>query len=435
MVLGGRAQPIAIEVFSAATSLIRGEGDGRGTPRVFTTVSSGASASAHAGSGRRVTRDVTAPQTPGSVDRFLAAFGREEGVQAPDAVFPGAVRESDQLSREARIRVTAEAVEAAAAGALDAGATDVRVRVSHATRDTVVWSPETRTYERATENYGRVRVTARRRGTEGSASWGGRWLPSAELAYALGLDAAVDAGLEDDLAAPPGGRTAVLLGPSPAGYLIHEAIGHALEGTRSGSRNRLRHGAPALASGLIVVETPCDQQAWVAARIDDEGVATRRTVLLEEGRVVRTLTTRSDDTLDDRPAGGNARRADHTSRAQPRMRHTVLLEGSAARADVLADTSDGVLVVEVDFATADTATGAFSLHVSRSRRIEHGILGPRLQPHVVRGDIADLKRIDICSDAAVGLGICGRGDQWLPVSYSAPTLRLPSLTIDGSGAS
>lgn len=426
----GRDEP---DVFGATTRTVVAEGEGTAPPRVTVHRASGASVSIVDGQIR-----VVHSRTGQLGWSIISALLDDLGVET--AGLP-----ADDLERQLQAKVEraqpghdltdlAEIVAAAASGARDRGAEAAHVRASLTARMAVVWAPDAKEFLVTSVRYLRLRVTARRDGVDVVRSWGGGRLPAPGDAWTLGRDAGDELLRARDAVPVVPGSADVIFSPSAAGYLVHESIGHALEGTRLGRRNVLRQEGFQLDPQMTVTEHASDPGAWVGAEYDDEGTRTKPTVLVAEGRVRGTLTTRSDVTLDGMAGGGSARRADHASPALPRMRHTVLSKGATDPSEVLADTRSGIYVDEIDFASADPATGAFILRIQRGRMVEFGSWGPWVRPHVVRGNVTDLRLVDVCSDAAVDLGICGRGNQWLPVSYSSPTLRVRSLLI-GGGAS
>ncbi len=333
---------------------------------------------------------------------------------------------------EAWVAGTAAVLGAVGRGADGRRDGELRVTTLVGVRRALAWSSQGRVFRTVATPFCRVRVTVHGGGVSGVESWSGDVLPDVATAESLGA-AAVARRSDLAHAVPvPTTRADVVLSGRAAGYLVHEAIGHALEGTRASAGHAVRRaGGRRLDPMLTVVEDARSPQAWVPARYDDEGTSTGPVVLVAEGAVVDTLTVSRERSLSGAHRGGNARRSG-LSGARPRMRHTILAPGADDADQVMASVRTGIYVDEVDYASADPRDGDFSLRVERARLIDRGVLGPPLRTHFLRGSVAALEHVEaLGSDVSVDRGMCGRGGQWVPVSYSAPTLRLGALSVVG----
>jgi hypothetical protein len=420
-----------LDLFGETTIVVDGELQGRAA-RVRVKRTGGALCTV-VGTDVTTERTVTGPLTRDLLGGLLASVS-SPGLTAARAA-AAALEPVSPVTPEvvdAWVRGMAAVLKAAGRGADRQIPGELRVTSLLGVRRAVAWSAQEQVFRTVTTPFCRVRVTVSRNGLSGVESWGGDGLPDVGTAEALGAEAARR---HSDLvrAVPvPNAPAGVVLSGRAAGYLVHEAIGHALEGTRASAGNALRqNGGRALDPVLTVVEDAGSPHAWVSARYDDEGTATSPVVLVAEGKVVDTLTMTRERSLSGMYRGGNGRRSS-LSVARPRMRHTVLVPGVEDADRIVGSVRSGIYVDEVDFASADPRSGGFTLRAERARLIDRGALGPPLRPHFLRGSVAELQHVDaLASDAAVDRGMCGRGGQWVPVSYSAPTMRLTGLTVVG----
>jgi len=237
---------------------------------------------------------------------------------------------------------------------------------------------------------------------------------------------------------PPGGDTTVVLGPGGGGLLLHEACGHGLEadGLTRDSSIYARTMGRRIASRLVnAVDDPSQAAGFGSYGVDDEGRASTPTVLIQAGIQVGVL---SDSATATRLGGlltANGRRASYAHPPLPRMSNTYVEPGSDDPAAVLADVRWGVYVTRLRGGDVNMVTGDFAFNAAEAYLIEDGQLTRPLTAVALIGNgPAAMKAVEaVCSDTAFTQALCGKEDQWIPVSYGAPTMRISRLTVAGQG--
>jgi TldD protein len=237
----------------------------------------------------------------------------------------------------------------------------------------------------------------------------------------------------------PAGTMTVVLGPGWPGILLHEAIGHGLEGdfNRKGtSAFSGRVGQRVAAKGVTVVDDGTIAQRRGSLNIDDEGNPTQRTVLIEDG----ILQGYMQDTLNARLMGvsptGNGRRESFAHMPMPRMTNTIMLAGDCDPAAIIESVADGLYAVNFGGGQVDITNGKFVFSAAEAWRIENGKLTYPVKGATLIGNGPDaLTRVsmignDLALDA--GVGTCGKDGQSVPVGVGQPTLRIDGLTIGGT---
>ena len=256
-----------------------------------------------------------------------------------------------------------------------------------------------------------------------------------ELIATRAAERAVQALLGSD---PPTGDMTVVLGPGGGGLLLHEACGHGLEadGLDRNSSLYARTVGQQIASPLLTaVDDPSRPAGFGSYGVDDEGFASSRTVLIDAGVQVGAMT----DTATAGHASGvttaNARRASYADPPLPRMTNTYVEPGISDPAEVLADVRRGVYVTRLRGGDVSIASGEFAFSTAEAYLIEHGRLTRPLAGVTLLGNgPAALSAVDaVGTDLAFTQALCGKEDQWVPVSYGAPTLRIARLTVVGGG--
>ena len=252
---------------------------------------------------------------------------------------------------------------------------------------------------------------------------------------------AVDQALVNLDARPaPAGPMTVVLGPGWPGVLLHEAIGHGLEGdfNRKGSSAFSgRIGERVAARGITVVDDGTLPDRRGSLNIDDEGNATHCTTLIEDG----ILKGYMQDTLNARlmktPVTGNGRRESYASLPMPRMTNTYMLNGDRDPGEILASVDDGIFAVNFGGGQVDITNGKFVFTATEAWRIEGGKITYPVKGATLIGNGPDaLTRVSmIGNDMALdgGVGTCGKEGQSLPVGLGQPTLRIDGLTVGGTG--
>jgi len=237
----------------------------------------------------------------------------------------------------------------------------------------------------------------------------------------------------------PAGSMTVVLGPGWPGILLHEAIGHGLEGdfNRKGtSAFSGRLGERVAAPGVTVVDDGTLPGRRGSLNVDDEGTPTQRTVLIEDGILRGYLQDRQNARLMGMAPTGNGRRESYAHLPMPRMTNTFMLAGEDDPEDILRSVDRGIYAVHFGGGQVDITSGKFVFSASEAYRIENGRIGAPLKGATLIGNGPDvLTRVSrIGSDLALdrGVGTCGKDGQSVPVGVGLPTIRVEELTVGGT---
>ena len=254
-----------------------------------------------------------------------------------------------------------------------------------------------------------------------------------------GTEAARKATTLLDAVDAPVGSLPVLLAPGSSGILVHEAVGHGLEGdfNRKGVSAYSGRVGEMVASPLVTIVddglVPGDRGS---IGVDDEGVPAGRTVLIESGRLHGYLHDRQSARLTGNTPTGNGRREDYRSRPIPRMRVTTLAAGEDNPDEILASVRRGLLCVSFGGGSVDIVKGDFNFRVAEGYLIEDGRVGPAVRGAMVIGNGPEtLRRITrVGSDLALADGIwtCGKQGQGVPVGQGLPTTLVSELLVGGT---
>ncbi len=237
----------------------------------------------------------------------------------------------------------------------------------------------------------------------------------------------------------PAGVMEVALGPGWPGILLHEAIGHGLEGdfNRKGSSAFAGLMGQQIASkGVTVVDdgTIADRRGSIS--VDDEGTPSSRTVLIEDGVLTGYMQDRQNARLMGVAPTGNGRRQSYAHKPMPRMTNTIMLGGEADPASLVADIKDGIWAVGFGGGQVDITNGKFVFSCTEAYRVVNGAIGAPVKGATLIGDgPSALKRIrGLGNDMALdpGMGTCGKDGQWVPVGVGQPTVLMDGLTVGGS---
>ncbi len=251
---------------------------------------------------------------------------------------------------------------------------------------------------------------------------------------------AVQAALINLQARPaPAGEMPVVLGPGWPGILLHEAVGHGLEGdfNRKGSSAFAgRIGQRVAAKGVTVLDDGTLAQRRGSLNIDDEGQATQANVLIEDG----ILRAYIQDSLNARLMGvaptGNGRRESYAHLPMPRMTNTYMLGGDRDPAEIIASLDRGLYATQFGGGQVDITSGKFVFSASQAWWVEKGKLRYPVKGATIVGNGPDaLTRVSmIGNDMALdsGVGTCGKEGQSVPVGVGQPTLRIEGLTVGGT---
>ena len=237
----------------------------------------------------------------------------------------------------------------------------------------------------------------------------------------------------------PGGQMTVVLGSGWPGILLHEAVGHSLEGdfNRKGSSVFSgRVGERIAAKGVTVIDDGTIADRRGSLNMDDEGNRTQRNVLIEDGILRGYMQDSLNARLMGLPVTGNARRESYASIPMPRMTNTFMLGGNKSKEEIVASIERGLYAVNFGGGQVDTTSGKFVFSASEAYMVENGkILYPVVGATLIGNGIESLKQItmignDMQLDA--GLGVCGKEGQSVPVGVGQPTLRIEGLTVGGT---
>ena len=255
------------------------------------------------------------------------------------------------------------------------------------------------------------------------------------------VDEAVTAALTNLESRPaPAGEMTVVLGPGWPGVLLHEAVGHGLEGdfNRKGSSAFSgRIGQRVAAKGVTVLDDGTIADRRGSLNVDDEGHATQRNVLIEDGILKGYIQDAMNARLMRVKPTGNARRESYAHIPMPRMTNTYMLSGDTDPREIVASIKKGLYATNFGGGQVDITSGKFVFSASEAFWVENGkIQYPVKGATIVGSGPESLKRITmIGNDMRLdsGVGVCGKEGQSVPVGVGQPTLRLDGLTVGGTG--
>lgn len=237
----------------------------------------------------------------------------------------------------------------------------------------------------------------------------------------------------------PAGEMQVVLGSGWCGVLLHEAIGHGLEGdfNRKGtSAFSGLMGKQVASKGVTVVDDGTIPDRRGSISIDDEGTPSSRNVLIEDGILIGYIQDRLNARLMGMRATGNGRRESFACQPMPRMSNTYMLGGNAKREDIIASVKRGIYTAHMGGGQVDITSGKFVFSASEAYMIENGRITSPLKGVTLIGNGPDcLTKVRAIGDDMTlddGIGTCGKAGQSVPVGVGQPTLLLDSLTVGGT---
>jgi TldD protein len=289
-----------------------------------------------------------------------------------------------------------------------------------------------------------VSITVERDGRRenGSAGAGGRepyevfiapdrWKKMADEALRIAL-------VNLDAIPAPAGEMDVVLGPGWPGVLLHEAVGHGLEGdfNRKGSSAFSGMiGQRVAAPGVTVVDDGTIENRRGSLNIDDEGTPSQRTVLIEDGILKAYLQDRMNARLSGVPATGNGRRESYAHRPMPRMTNTFMTAGAHDPEEIVSSLKNGVYAVNFGGGQVDITSGKFVFQCTEAYLVENGTIKAPIKGATLIGDgpsaLTRVKMVGNDLKLDDGVGTCGKGGQSVPVGVGQPTLYITGLTIGG----
>ncbi len=279
----------------------------------------------------------------------------------------------------------------------------------------------------------------------GSFGLGGRYLYDRLFNPAVWNDA-IDQALAQALTnlgsvAAPAGEMPVVLGPGWCGVLLHEAVGHGLEGdfNRKGtSAFSGRIGSQVAAPGVTVIDDGAMHERRGSLTIDDEGTPTQRNVLIEDGILKAYLQDRLNARLMGVEPTGNGRRESFAHAPMPRMTNTFMLGGKDEPEELISRVKDGIFAKNFGGGQVDITSGKFVFSCTEAYRIRGGKIAEAVKGATLIGDGPTvLTRVKgIGNDMALdhGIGVCGKGGQSVPAGVGQPTLLIDGLTVGGTAA-
>ena len=243
-----------------------------------------------------------------------------------------------------------------------------------------------------------------------------------------------------DSVAAPMGEMPVVLGSGWPGILLHEAIGHGLEGDFNRKKTSAFSGLMGervAARGITVVDDGTLDGRRGSVSIDDEGTPGQRTVLIEDGILKGYLQDRLNGRLMGMAPTGNGRRQSYAHSPMPRMTNTFMLAGDRTREEMIASVKKGIYAVSFGGGQVDITSGKFVFSCTEAYRIENGLLGAPLKGAMLIGHGPEiLKRVSqVGNDFALdpGVGTCGKEGQLVPVGVGQPSLLIDAITVGGTG--
>jgi TldD protein len=292
-----------------------------------------------------------------------------------------------------------------------------------------------------------VSVVAEQNGRQESGSFGG----GGRSGYDTYLDPvywqnAIDEALRQALVnlesiPAPAGETTVVLGAGWPGILLHEAVGHGLEGDFNRKKTSAFAGllGERVASpGVTVVDDGTIAGRRGSLSIDDEGTPTSRTVLIEDGILKGYMQDRQNARLMGVAPTGNGRRESFAHSIMPRMTNTYMLGGDKAPEEIIASVNKGIYAVNFGGGQVDITSGKFVFSCTEAYLIENGKVGAPIKGATLIGNGPEaMTRVSMIGNDMkldTGVGTCGKNGQSVPVGVGQPTLRMDGLTVGGTAA-
>ena len=242
-----------------------------------------------------------------------------------------------------------------------------------------------------------------------------------------------------DAVPAPAGEMDVVLGSGWPGVMLHEAVGHGLEGDFNRKKTSAfagLMGQQVAAKGVTVVDDGTMQDRRGSLSIDDEGTPTNRTVLIEDGILVGYMQDRQNARLMNMKPTGNGRRESHAHVPMPRMTNTYMLAGDKPREEIIASVKNGLYAVSFGGGQVDITSGKYVFQCTEAYKIENGkVTAPVKGAMLIGNGPTDLNRITMVgNDFALdpGIGTCGKNGQGVPVGVGQPSLRMDKITVGGT---
>jgi len=238
----------------------------------------------------------------------------------------------------------------------------------------------------------------------------------------------------------PAGEMDVVLGAGWPGVMLHEAVGHGLEGDFNRKKTSAfagLMGQRVAAPGVTVVDDGTLPGRRGSLTIDDEGTPSNRTVLIEDGILVGYMQDRQNARLMGMKPTGNGRRESYAHVPMPRMTNTYMLAGRHDPAEIIASVKNGIYAVNFGGGQVDITSGKYVFQCTEAYRIENGkVTAPIKGAMLIGNGPTDLHRVTMIGndlELDSGIGTCGKNGQGVPVGVGQPTLRMDRITVGGTG--
>jgi len=237
----------------------------------------------------------------------------------------------------------------------------------------------------------------------------------------------------------PAGEVPVVLGPGWPGILLHEAIGHGLEGDFNRKKTSAfagLMGERVASPGVTVIDDGTMQDRRGSLTVDDEGTPTQRTVLIEDGILTGYIHDRLNGRLMGARSTGNGRRESYAFSPMPRMTNTIMLAGKDDPVEILGSVKKGIYAVTFGGGQVDITSGKFVFSCTEAYEIENGKVGRPVKGATLIGNGPDvLTRVSMIGndlELDPGIGTCGKDGQGVPVGVGQPTVLVDNLTVGGT---
>lgn len=239
----------------------------------------------------------------------------------------------------------------------------------------------------------------------------------------------------------PAGTFDIVLGAGWPGVMLHEAVGHGLEGDFNRKKTSAFSGLlgeQVAAKGVTVVDNGTIAERRGSLTVDDEGTPSGNNVLIEDGRLVGYMQDRQNARLMGMTPTGNGRRQSYAHQPMPRMTNTYMLAGAHDPAEILASVKDGIYAVSFGGGQVDITSGKFVFNCTEAYRIRDGRKAEPIKgANLIGSGPAAMKRVTMVGndlELDKGVGMCGKNGQSVPVGVGQPTLRMNAVTVGGTAA-
>ena len=237
----------------------------------------------------------------------------------------------------------------------------------------------------------------------------------------------------------PAGEQTVVLGPGWPGILLHEAIGHGLEGDFNRKKTSAFHGlvnTKVASDQITIVDDGTIPNKRGSLTIDDEGSPTQNTTLIEKGKLKGFMQDRLNARLMKKPITGNGRRQSYSNIPMPRMTNTYMLNGKYDHEEIIKSTKNGIFASQFSGGQVDITSGKFVFSASEAYEIKDGKIGRPLKGATLIGNGPEaLKEVTMVGNNLElddGIGTCGKDGQMVPVGVGQPSLKINKLTVGGT---